>query len=50
MQVAWWLRSPGGLAEVRVAIVSAGDTDGARISSVPATDSYGFRPALWVSR
>ena len=47
---AWWLRSPGISSEGPVALMSAGDTDGARITAVPASEKYGFRPALWISR
>ncbi len=46
----WWLRSPGGCLVALVVVVGAGDTDGARITAATATESYGFRPALWVSR
>lgn len=47
---AWWLRSPGSCSEGPVALMSAGDTKGAVITVVPATEKYGFRPALWISR
>jgi hypothetical protein len=47
---SWWLRSPGSNVKSPVAIMSAGDTDGARITAVPATEKYGFRPALWITR
>lgn len=47
---AWWLRSPGSSVEAPVAIVSAGDTNSARITAAPATEKYGFRPALWIVR
>lgn len=46
---AWWLRSPGSSAEDSVAIMSAGDTNGAKITAAPATEKYGFRPALWIT-
>ncbi|MBS3902010.1 MAG: hypothetical protein KGZ54_08345 [Dethiobacter sp.] len=46
----WWLRSPGSNVKSPVAIMSAGDTDGARIVAAPATEKSGFRPALWITR
>ncbi|MBT9141335.1 MAG: hypothetical protein DDT30_01924 [Dehalococcoidia bacterium] len=46
----WWLRSPGSCLVAPVTIMTAGDTTGAFIDAATATESYSFRPALWISR
>jgi len=46
---SWWLRSPGSSSLSPVAVMSAGGTF-PHVSAVPATEKYGFRPALWISR
>jgi len=48
--VSWWLRSPGMHTNSPVAIMNYRDSDNdSIISSVPADETYGFRPALWIS-